>query len=120
VVFELIGHNDPHGITKTGSPWQVFAAVVAIIYNQVKLRPNEIYALYFTAHEPSRRKLYHAMSQKLPRTLGWEYDEEWSKYETRINPESQKFILVNPKHKNDIDTNEIEDDLYRKQTESLA
>lgn len=60
------------GITGTGDQQRVFATVIAIIKKFVKSTKPDI--MYFTADEPSRRKLYSALTKKLASGLGYKID----------------------------------------------
>ena len=69
VVFGHRSHIKPIGITGVGNASKVFAAVAQLIDYAIK--QQKIRALYFTAHEPSRIKLYKVLSKYFAQKMGW-------------------------------------------------
>ena len=76
VAFSSIDQRkNAFGVTGGGSAPQIFAAVGYILYQQAKKDPD-IQGYIFTAKEPSRAKLYNALSSKLSQALHWVYDPD--------------------------------------------
>ena len=85
-----------YDITGEGSAPHVFAAVGAILLQQARKNPL-IKGFVFTAKEPSRIKLYHVLSQKLSKALGWTYDRELGKYfPSTWSPYEDLFFILSP------------------------
>ena len=95
VIFSRTGmsmDDDATGILNTGNSFQVFAAVAQLLqYATEKMR---IKALYFTAKEPSRIKLYKALTAYFATKLGWKFttDPQFIPYKSK----EAQFLVYKP------------------------
>jgi len=64
------GYGEEDTITDTGNAIAVFSTVIDIV--QETVAHHNIQNLYFTAHEPSRIKLYNRMAKQFTKN-GWRY-----------------------------------------------
>ncbi|CAB4123252.1 Cytidine and deoxycytidylate deaminase domain containing protein [uncultured Caudovirales phage] len=84
------------GITKTGKSFEIFAAVAAILYRFQKSKPS-VGGFYFSAEEPSRQKLYSALSNKMAQSLGWRNDRDLVAKVFGKNSSRSMFLITTPK-----------------------
>lgn len=84
------------GITKTGKSFEIFAAVAAILYRFQKSKPS-VSGFYFSAEEPSRQKLYSALSNKMAQSLGWRNDRDLVAKYFGKNSSRSMFLITTPK-----------------------
>jgi hypothetical protein len=95
VIFTHTGmsmFDDATGILNIGNAFQVFAAVAQLLqYATEKMR---IKALYFTAKEPSRIKLYKALTKYFASKLGWKVstDPQFMPYKSK----EAQFLVYKP------------------------
>jgi hypothetical protein len=95
VIFSHTGvsmFDDATGILNTGNAFQVFAAVAQLLQHATeKMR---IKALYFTAKEPSRIKLYKALTKYFATKLGWKFttDPQFIPYKSK----EAQFLVYKP------------------------
>jgi hypothetical protein len=97
-IYDVVfGHRDsdqPIGITGTGSASRVFAAVAQLI--EWAITRMNIQGIYFTAAEPSRQKLYAALSRRFARKLGWQLITDPSKFPYPPGAREQGYFVHTP------------------------
>ena len=94
VVFGHRDSTDPIGITGTGGASRVFAAVAQLLTWAIK--KMNIQGIYFTAAEPSRKKLYAALSREFARKLGWQLTVDASKMPYAPGAREQGYFVHMP------------------------
>lgn len=85
-----------YDITSTGNEIAVFSAVANILRDVIFNQNIECWALSFNAKEPSRVKLYDALSKRLAKELKW---VDLTHYSHVILPwanEGKDYIIANP------------------------
>lgn len=70
VVFGHMREDNPIGITHTGSASKVFSAVAQLL--SMAINYHNMKGIYFTAREPSRKKLYDALAKSFAQKMGWQ------------------------------------------------
>lgn len=83
-------------IEKTGSAFLVFSGVAAALRDWKDHTPSAM-AIYFTAKEPTRARLYRKMSETMAKELGWESDPTLARLMSGgWESDYQPFIVVKP------------------------
>lgn len=81
-VFEVsfVLHTDDGSvsmeITGTGREFAVFSGMAAATRDFIRRNGRMVDALYFTAKEPSRARVYRIMAQRMAKELGWREDHK--------------------------------------------
>ena len=114
-IYDVVfGHRDsdqPIGITGTGSASRVFAAVAQLI--EWAITRMNIQGIYFTAAEPSRQKLYAALSRRFARKLGWQLITDPSKFPYPPGAREQGYFVHTPVMDEAAGVNEIHSLIYK-------
>jgi hypothetical protein len=79
VAFSSMNGSKTFDLTGKGSAPQVFAAVGATLYQEAKSNPL-VQGFVFTGKEPSQKRLYTVLTQRLSEALGWENDPAIGKW----------------------------------------
>jgi hypothetical protein len=103
ISFALVGdaageQQWTHDVTNTGQAFHVFAGVAAALKDWLQSTKG-VYALYFTAKESSRSKLYHKFALRIAKHLGWNLDQELARiYSGGDSDEYTAYLILDPKH----------------------
>jgi hypothetical protein len=97
VSFALIKDGDwSQKIEGTGSAFLVFSGVADALRDWQARTPSAM-ALYFTAKEPSRTRLYRKMAVTMAKELGWETNPELARLMSGgWEGDYQPFVVVKP------------------------
>lgn len=84
--------DDATGILNTGNAFQVFSAVAQLLEHSIKVM--RIKAIYFTAAEPSRVKLYRSLTKYFAAKLNWKVtqDPQWMP----VSSTEAQFLVYKP------------------------
>jgi hypothetical protein len=98
-------------MTKTGNEFRVLAvmgqAIKDFLTTGRRSKKTPVRALYFTASEPSRIRVYKRISQRIADTLKWKLDDELAHlFGGGWETEGAGFLIVNPKYR-DVLKNQI-------------
>jgi hypothetical protein len=91
-VFYHADSRDDIGIIGTGNAFQVFSTVAQLL--QYAIKEMRIKAIYFTAEEPSRVKLYRSLCKYFAAKLNWKVtqDPQWMPTST----DETQFLVYKP------------------------
>jgi hypothetical protein len=97
-------------IEKTGSAFLVFSGIADALRDWQSRTPSAL-AIYFTAKEPTRAKLYRKMAQTMARELGWESNPKLAElmsggWESGYHP----FVVVKPGSEDEVARSIMSDD----------
>jgi hypothetical protein len=88
--------NDQFNITGSGNVSAIFVTVIETVKQYVQNNPD-CSALYFTAEEQSRAKMYDTLAKRVAKQLGWHvvpYDEMASDEKFKHALDSRQFVFA--------------------------
>lgn len=111
VSFALVKDGDwSQKIEGTGSAFLVFSGVANALRDW-KTRTPSAMAIYFTAREPTRARLYRKIAETMAKELGWESNHELARLMSGgWESDYQPFVVVKPGSADDIARSIMSDD----------
>lgn len=95
VVFASRRSDDPIDIIGAGNAFKVFSAVKQLLdYARTVQTIVKISGFFFTAKEPSRKKLYAQLAPRLAQAYGWEYTSDPRTFSYKLNPKFEQGYLI--------------------------
>jgi hypothetical protein len=98
-IYDVYFSHKEHGldISGTGSAFKVFSAVHQLIRWVINHQKQYgVKGLYFSAREPSRRKLYNKLAPLMAQQLGWKFTTEANKMPYGASNKESGYLLLDP------------------------